>query len=117
MIAPGMTIVNDRILATIATGIVPDFFNNGVGFMNNGSVAIDDDVPAGDYYFAGYRRNASGAFYGVDFLIDNFVVSYNQGIPLSGSGQIIYNLLAAVDVYVNGNPVRGNSNAGLCVTV
>lgn len=116
MLAPGMTIVSDRVLTTIATDIVPDFFNNGVGFMNNGSVAIDDAVPAGDFYFAGYRRNASGAFYGVDFLIDNFVGSYQQGIPLSVFGQIIYNLLADFDVYVNGNPVRNNSNAGLCVT-
>lgn len=117
MIAPGMTIVNNRVLATIATGIVPDFFNNGVGFMNNGSVAIDDAVPAGDFYFAGYRRNASGAFYGVDFLIDNFVGTYQQGIPLSATGQIIYNLLVDADVYVNGNPVRDNSNAGLCLSI
>lgn len=117
MLAPGMTFVDGRLLATIGTGIVPDFFNNGVGFMNNGSVAIDDAVPAGDFYFAGYRRNASGAFYGVDFLIDNFVGTYQQGIPLSVTGQIIYNLLADMDVYVNGNPVRDNSNAGLCLTV
>lgn len=117
MLAPGMTINSDRVLATIATDIVPDFFNNGVGFMNNGSIAVDDAVPAGDFYFAGYRRNASGAFYGVDFLIDNAPACYQQGIPLSVTGQIIYNLLVAHDVYVNGNPVRNNSNAGLCLTV
>jgi hypothetical protein len=117
MLAPGMTISGDKVLATIAPDIVPDFFNNGVGFMNNGSVAIDDAVPAGDFYFAGYRRNGSGAFYGVDFLIDNFVGNYNQGIPLSVSGQIIYNLLSTHDVYVNGNPVRNNSNAGLCLVL
>lgn len=117
MLAPGMTISNGRVLATIAPGIVPDFFNNGVGFMNNGSLAFDDDAPVGDNYFAGYRRNASGAFYGVDFLIDNFVGNYIQGIPLSATGQIIFNLAADADVYVNGNPVRNNSNAGLCLAV
>lgn len=115
MLAPGMTITSDRVLVTIATGIVPDFFNNGVGFMNNGSIAIDDDTPAGSDYFAGIRRNSSGAFYGVDFLVDNSPLSYVQGIPLALGGRIIFNLLVAHDVYVNGNPVRNNSNAGLCV--
>lgn len=115
MLAPGMTITSDRVLVTIAPGIVPDFFNNGVGFMANGSIAIDDAAPAGDHYFAGYRRNSAGAFHGVDFLLDNSPVAYLQGLPVATGGVLIFNLLVAHDTYVNGNPVRNNSNAGLCV--
>lgn len=117
MLAPGMTIVNGRIRATIANGILPDFFNNGVGFMNNGSIAIDDGAPAaGTEYFAGFRRSPAGAFYGVDFLVDNLPFGYIQGIPFASDGRLIFNLLVDADVYVNGNPVRNNSNAGVCLT-
>lgn len=115
MLAPGMTIVGDKVFVTIASGIVPDFFNNGVGFMNNGSIAIDDAVPVGSHYFAGYRRNAAGALHGIDFIVDNTPVAYIQGIPINFEYRIIFNLLVTSDVYVNGNPVRNNSNAGLCV--
>jgi hypothetical protein len=110
-----MTIMDNRVVASVAPGIVPDFFNNGVGFMNDGSIAIDDAAPAGDHYFAGYRRSAAGALHGVDFLLDNSPVAYIQGLPVAVGGVLIFNLLVAHDVYVNGNPVRNNSNAGLCI--
>lgn len=107
MLAPGMTIdANGQVAATIGAGTEPDFFNEGVGFMNDGSLAIDTDSPTGDVYRNGIRQSAAGAFYGTTSTDPSDV--HIGGLLVSASGQLVYEA-AAADSYVNGNPLTSNA--------
>lgn len=66
MIAPGMMFTPLRVLVTLGDGIVPDRINNGFGFMNDGSLAIDTGTPTGNLYNNGFRMSPNGAVYGVE---------------------------------------------------
>lgn len=107
MIAPGMTFsAAGRIEATIGAATVPDFFNEGVGFMNNGDVAIDTDAPAARTgYRAGIRQSVAGAFYGTTTLAATDI--YIDGIRVSNLGQLVYEV-ADPTFYNNGNPFTAN---------
>lgn len=106
MLAPGMTInSNGRVEATIGAATDPDFFNEGVGFMTNGDLAIDTAAPAGSNYREGIRQSALGAFYGTTSTAATDV--WIGGIRVSAAGQIVYEVANGTQ-YVNGNPLTSN---------
>jgi len=111
MLAPGMTInSNGRITATIGAATDPDFFNEGVGYMSNGELAIDTDAPAGSNYTSGIRQSALGAFYGTTSTAATDV--WIGGIRVSAAGQLVYELANGTQ-YVNGNPLTANGRLAL----
>lgn len=109
MLFPGVTFTGDKVSATIASGVTPDVIQSGVGFMDDGSVAIDTAAPAGDIYVQGFRRSAAGAIYGTTSTNDSHAT---QGVLVNDSGQLVY-VDADPDVFVNGNPVHHTGE--LCV--
>lgn len=102
MIAPGMRFsAAGRVEATIGAAITPNFFNEGVGFMSNGDIAVDTDAPAGNVYRAGVRQSSAGAFYGTTSTAATDV--YVGGMRISNLGQIVYEV-ADPTFFCNGNP-------------
>lgn len=112
MLAPGSVFGSGKIGITAAAAQAPDFFNEGVGFMNNGGLAVDTGAPAGSLYRAGVRQNAAGAFYGTTSTAGTDI--WVGGLLLSILGQIVYED-AASTFYSNGNPLTANGR--LAVTV
>lgn len=107
MLAPGMTInSNGRVEATIGAGTTPNFFNQGVGFMANGELAIDTAAPSGSVYRAGIRQSAAGAFYGTTSTAGTDI--YVGGLRVSAAGQLVYEVANGTQ-YVNGNPLTSNA--------
>ena len=104
MLVPGLTISSGRVLVTAGIGQAPNFFNQGVGFMTGGRLAIDTAAPAGSNYRAGIRQNASGVFYGATSLNSSGPDVYIGGLRVSGLGQLVY-ANAASTAFQNGNPV------------
>lgn len=102
-LVPGLEISSDRVDVTVAAGADPDFFNQGVGFFNDGTLAIDSNAPSGSNYRNGIRQNANGAFYGTTSTAGTDV--YVSGLRVSAAGQLVY-AVAATQNYVNGNPIR-----------
>lgn len=102
-LVPGLTITNGRVDVTVAAGSDPDFFNQGVGFLSNGTLAIDSDAPTGSNYRAGIRQNANGAFFGTTSTAGTDI--YVGGLRVSAAGQLVY-AVAANQEFVNGNPIR-----------
>lgn len=106
MIAPGMTInSNGRIECTIGAGTTPNFFNQGVGFMTNGELAIDTNAPSGSNYRNGIRQSSAGAFYGTTSTAGTDI--WIGGLRVSASGQLVYEVANGTQ-YVNGNPLTAN---------
>jgi hypothetical protein len=104
-----MTFVSGRVFATVGAGQAPDFINEGIGFMNDGSIAINTDAPGATVqYDSGIALSPAGAIYGTtaqaatDVWVDG-------GIRVSAIGQLIYEQAAAVD-YNNGNPLTAAGN-------
>src|SRR5688572_22338253 len=88
MLVPGVIFVSNRIDIITGLNIVPDFINQGFGFMSGGELAVDTEVPSGDNYTKGFRLNANGAVFGA--LAPAAVDVYIEGIPITSSGQIIF---------------------------
>lgn len=70
--------------------------------MSSGALAVDTDAPAGAFYVAGFRRNASGALYGTTVTDPSDV--YMGGVRRTTAGQLVY---ADSDptAFQNGNPI------------
>lgn len=65
MLAPGSKIAsNGRVYVAVGSGIVPNFINQGFGFMSDGRLAIDTAAPSGNNYNQGFRISPAGAVYG-----------------------------------------------------
>lgn len=106
MLAPGMTFsAAGRVETTIGAATAADFINEGVGFMNNGDLAIDTDAPTGNNWKGGVRINSSGAIYGTTATAGSDV--WVEGIRVSADGQLIYEA-ANPTSFNNGNPVTAN---------
>lgn len=73
--------------------------------MNDGSLAVDTDVPAGSTFCKGFRLNASGAVYGTTTPTGS--EQYIEGIPVTPSGQLLYEAAATV-TFASGNPMTAN---------
>ena len=100
-----MTISGDRVTVTAAPGQVPDFISQGLGFMNNGSLAIDTNAVAGPAAVNGLSQSAAGALYGTTALAGTD--DYQAGLRRSAAGALVY-VVGASSQYVNGNPVDAN---------
>lgn len=101
MLVPGMTFSSGKVDITAGSGTTPDYVNQGFGFMTDGSLAVDTDVPAGDIWNAGRRLSAAGALYGTTTAAADDV--WLAGIRFSALGQLVYEAAAAA-TYQNGNP-------------
>jgi hypothetical protein len=102
MLAPGITLVGDRVPVTAGPGTIPDFYSSGVGFMNNGSLAIDTNAASGNAADQGYAQSPAGALYGTTSLNASDV--YVRGLRVSAAGAIVYESAAAAS-FVNGDPL------------
>lgn len=111
MLAPGMSFSSSRVNTTIGAGTAADFINQGVGFMNNGDLAIDTDTPTGTNWKAGIRLNSTGAIYGTTSTAGTDV--FVEGLRVSEDGAVVYES-AATSFFNNGNPYT--SNGRLAVT-
>lgn len=102
MIVAGVTFSGQEVLATIANDVEPDIIKDGIGLMDDGSLAIDTATPAGSIYVKGFRMSPLGAVYGEE---GGTVASFLQGVGVTAAGAIAYVLDDSPDVFVNGNPV------------
>lgn len=110
MIVPGSVFTSGRLDITAGAGQTPNFFNQGFGFMNDGSLAVDTNVPTGSFFTKGLRQSAAGALYGTTSSSSNDL--YLEGVRISPSGQIVYESAAATG-YSSRNPVTANSRLGV----
>lgn len=109
MLVPGLVYSSGRVDITAGAGQAPNFFNQGFGFMNDGSLAVDTNAPAGSVYVKGFRISASGAVYGTTSRNASDV--YEEGIRRATSGAIVYEVAAATG-YSSRNPVTSNNAFG-----
>src|SRR5690606_41788128 len=100
MLVPGLTFVDGRVSVTLDDDIVPDYINQGFGFMDDGSLAVDTAAPTGNFYTAGFRQSESGALCGVDEQASTPSHSI-QGLNVEGDGSLIYDGLSQINHYVN----------------
>ena len=106
-LAPGSTVVGTgQLSVTSGAGTVPNFFNQGIGFMNNGSVAIDTNAVAGTAFDGGVRQSAAGAFYGT--LTPAGTDGVIAGVPVSASGQLVFEVAVATQ-FSSGNGLTVNA--------
>lgn len=105
MLVPGMVFSSGRVDITAGAGQTPDYINQGVGFMNDGSLVVDTNAPAGSIFYGGLRLSATGAVYGTTSANASDV--WNSGIRMSATGQLVYEA-AAVTAFQNGNPITSN---------
>lgn len=105
-IAPGMSFsAAGRINVTAGAATAPAVISNGVGFMADGTLAIDTDAPAGNRYDAGFRLSSAGAIYGTTSPNADDVLL--GGLRITQTGAVVYEAAASVLV-VNGNPITAN---------
>ncbi len=103
MFAPGTTFsAAGRVNATVGAATAADFVNEGVGFMNNGNVAMDSDPPSGNSYKEGTRLNATGAVF-VTVSTDPSDI-WLSGLRHSTSGQLVIES-ADPTFWNNGDPL------------
>lgn len=108
MIAPGMTFSSGRVTVTAGAGQVPDYINEGIGFMNNGSLAVDTNAPGATVQSdAGLAISPTGAIFGTTSQAGTDV--WISGFRVSAAGQLVYEAAAAVN-YNNGNPLTSAGN-------
>lgn len=105
MIAPGLKITSGRVNITAGAGQAPNSINQGFGFMNDGSLAVDTNAPSGGNFINGLAVSAAGAVFGTTTASGTDV--WNSGVRMSATGQLVYELAAAVDAS-NGNPITSN---------
>lgn len=102
---------SDQVQTTQGAGQAADFISGGIGFMNNGRLALDSNAPAANATFDnGIAQNATGAIHFTTTVLgtDNFV----SGLRVSALGQLVIQN-AAVQVYNNGQGMR-SANGQLC---
>ena len=109
-VAPGMTFNGSgQVNATTGAGTVPNFINQGVGFMANGNLALDTAAPAGTLFDNGIAQSAAGAFYATVTPAGTDV--FAAGVRVSTLGQIVVEV-AVPTSFSNGNPVTANGRLG-----
>ncbi len=110
MLVPGLVFTSGRVDITAGAAQTPDFINQGFGFMDDGSLAVDTDAVDGNDYYKGFRMSAAGAVYGTTSRNASDV--YHEGIRRSTSGQLVYESAAAT-AYSSRNPVTSNNAFGV----
>jgi hypothetical protein len=104
-ISPSLTISGGRVSITASPGQAPDFLNEGIGYMNNGSLAIDTNAVAGSNSINGFAQNSTGALYGTTVTAGSD--EYQAGARRSTAGALVY-VVGAATQYGNGNPQDAN---------
>lgn len=104
-LSPGLTISSGRVSITAGAAQAPNVLNQGVGFMNNGSLAIDTNAVAGTSINNGFASNASGALYGTTTPSASDV--YEAGVRRTTAGAVVYVVGAGTGVSC-GNPQDAN---------
>lgn len=108
MLAPGAVISPaGRLFATIGAATLPDFFNEGIGYMNNGSVAMDSNVPVSTRFAGGFGYNLAGALFVT--TVPSGTDVWVSGLRVSTLGQIIVESADAVS-FSNGNGITAAGN-------
>jgi hypothetical protein len=103
MLVPGVLFTAaGRVRITSSIGQVADFINQGFGFMNDGTLAVDAGPPAGTIYCKGFRLNASGAVYGTGAALTTDV--YHEGLRRGIGGDLGVESSDPV-VFTSGNPM------------
>lgn len=98
MIVPGCLYNSTgRLDISSAAGIVPNYFHGGFGFMTDGTLAMDSNAPAGNFYTAGFRQSANGAIYHVS----GAGTSYNAGGYRMTATDQLCTIGSAPDVFSN----------------
>lgn len=105
MLVPGVIFTSSRVDITAGAAQTPDFFNQGFGFMSDGTLAVDTDAPAGSNFTKGFRQSAAGAVYGTTSA--NSTDLWIEGIRISTAGQIVYESAATVE-FSSRNPITSN---------
>jgi len=106
VIAPGVVCrVDGTYPVTVGLNQVADRINEGLGLMNNGSLAIDTAAPSGSLYDRGMRQNSSGALFGTTTVSGSDI--FIEGVRFTSGGVLVYQL-ATPDTFVNGNPIKTN---------
>jgi hypothetical protein len=100
-----MVFVNARVNISAGLAKVADRIVEGIGRMNDGSLAIDTAAPSGSNYSRGFRLNSSGAIFGTTATAgtDQWI----EGLRVSSLGQLVYEVAASTS-FVNGNPLTAN---------
>jgi hypothetical protein len=106
LIVPGESFTDGRLNITASNGQAPDYLSQGFGFMDDGSLAVDTDTPAGSIWNKGFRLNATGAVYGTTSTAGSDV--WIGGLRVSTAGAVVYEDAAAVGA-VNGDPYTSNA--------
>lgn len=104
MIVPGIRNTAGGLDITVGAGIVPDFINQGFGFMNSGALAVDSNPPVGNVYVKGFRMSPAGAVYGL--TVPDFG-AYLEGIFRNNDGRLVYDPVSPI-FYTSGNPITVN---------
>jgi hypothetical protein len=103
MLVPGVLFTAaGRVRITTSIGQVADFINQGFGFMNDGTLAVDAGPPAGEIYCKGFRLNASGAVYGTGAALATDV--FQEGLRRGIGGDIAVESSDPVG-FTSGNPI------------
>jgi hypothetical protein len=110
MLVPGVVFTSGRVDITAGAGQTPDFINQGFGFMNDGSLAVDTNAPADGAFYKGFHMSDSGAVFGT--TTRGVTDVYHEGIRRSTGGQIVYES-AAASAYSSRNPVTSNNAFGV----
>jgi hypothetical protein len=106
MLVPGVVFTSGRVDITAGPGQTPDFINQGFGFMNDGSLAVDTDAPSGGAFYKGFHMSDSGAVFGTTTRAGTD--DFHEGIRRTTDGQLVYESAAAVE-YSSRNPVTSNN--------
>lgn len=109
MLAPGSVLsAAGRLFATIGANTLPDFFNEGVGYMNNGSVAMDSAANS-PVYAGGLAYNLAGAL--LVTLTQDVSDTFVNGLRISGisNGALVVESADAVS-FSNGNGITAAGN-------
>lgn len=112
MLVPGVIFsAVRRVDITAGAGQTPDFINQGFGFMNDGTLAVDTNAPSSGIYYKGYQMNASGAVHGTTTQSATDV--YHEGVRRTTIGQLVYEFAAVgLNSFSSRNPVTANNAFG-----
>lgn len=110
MLAPGSVLsAAGRLFATIGANTLPDFFNEGIGYMNNGSVAMDTNVNNSFIYSGGLAQNLAGALF-VTLTQDASDIFVNGlRVSIIDNGALVIEGADAVN-FSNGNGITAAGN-------
>lgn len=110
MLVPGVIFSSGRVDITSGAAQTPDFINQGFGFMNDGTLAVDTNAPSGGAFYKGFAMSSSGAVFGTTARSGTDV--FHEGIRRTTTGQLVFESAAATN-YSSRNPTTSNDAFGV----